>query len=131
MQRPRMTKPNDIPKLLTIADLSVRWDMPRQSIHDKKGENKFPLPCNMSRTIELHFSSKVTSSNTNTKKKIHISRHEQNGKRDVISFSNCIWTRATNEKMTPLVPFRLQTELVCSLNDELFINTLISKKKCR
>ncbi|WP_147287446.1 hypothetical protein [Exiguobacterium aurantiacum] len=37
-----MTKPNDIPKLLTIADLSVRWDMPRQSLHDKKGENKFP-----------------------------------------------------------------------------------------
>lgn len=44
MQRPRMTKPNDIPKLLTIADLSVRWDMPRQSLHDKKGESNFPLP---------------------------------------------------------------------------------------
>jgi hypothetical protein len=44
MQQSRMTKPNDIPKLLTIADLSVRWDMPRQSLHDKKGENKFPLP---------------------------------------------------------------------------------------
>lgn len=39
-----MTKPNDIPKLLTIADLSLRWDMPRQSLHDKKRENKSPLP---------------------------------------------------------------------------------------
>ncbi|MBR3215946.1 MAG: hypothetical protein IKF69_05810 [Exiguobacterium sp.] len=39
MQRPRMTKPNDTPKLLTIADLSVRCNMPRQ-----KGEDKFPLP---------------------------------------------------------------------------------------
>lgn len=44
MKRPRKTQPNDIPKLLTIADLSVRWDMPRQSLHDKKGESNFPLP---------------------------------------------------------------------------------------
>lgn len=32
----------EFPKLLTIADLSTRWDMPRQSIHEKKGENDFP-----------------------------------------------------------------------------------------
>lgn len=44
MNRPRLIQPNDLPKLLTIADLSARWDMPRQSLHDKKGEHKFPLP---------------------------------------------------------------------------------------
>jgi len=44
MNRPRPIQPNDLPKLLTIADLSIRWDMPRQSLHEKKGENKFPLP---------------------------------------------------------------------------------------
>lgn len=44
MQRPRMTKPNDIPKLLTIADLSVRRDMPRQSLHDKKRRGQIPSP---------------------------------------------------------------------------------------
>ena len=44
MERPRPIKPNDLPKLLTIADLSKRWDMPRQSLHEKKGEYSFPLP---------------------------------------------------------------------------------------
>ena len=44
MDRPRPIQPSDLPKLLTIADLSIRWDMPRQSLHEKKGENKFPLP---------------------------------------------------------------------------------------
>lgn len=44
LERPRPTKPNDLPKLLTIADLSKRWDMPRQSLHEKKGEYSFPLP---------------------------------------------------------------------------------------
>ncbi len=44
LERPRPIKPNDLPKLLTIADLSKRWDMPRQSLHDKKGEYSFPLP---------------------------------------------------------------------------------------
>lgn len=33
-----------IPKLLTISDLTTRWKMPRQSIHEKKGENDFPKP---------------------------------------------------------------------------------------
>ncbi|STO53341.1 Uncharacterised protein [Exiguobacterium aurantiacum] len=102
MQRPRMTKPNDIPKLLTIADLSVRWDMPRQSLHDKKGENKFPLQCNMSRTIGRHSSSKATSSNT--RKRIRTSRQEHNGKHDGISSSSCIWTRTTNKKVAHFVP---------------------------
>ena len=32
----------EFPKLLTIADLSTRWDMPRQSIHEKKEANDFP-----------------------------------------------------------------------------------------
>ncbi|KIL42904.1 hypothetical protein [Jeotgalibacillus campisalis] len=31
-----------IPKLMTIADMSTRWDMPRQSIHEKKGGYDFP-----------------------------------------------------------------------------------------
>lgn len=44
MNKPRITKSSDIPKLLTVADLSIRWDMPRQSLHEKKGEDKFPLP---------------------------------------------------------------------------------------
>lgn len=44
MERPRPIKPNDLPKLLTIADISKRWDMPRQSLHEKKGEYSFPLP---------------------------------------------------------------------------------------
>ena len=44
MERPRPIKPNDLPKLLTISDLSKRWDMPRQSLHEKKGEYSFPLP---------------------------------------------------------------------------------------
>lgn len=44
LERPRPIKPNDLPKLLTIADLSKRWDMPRQSLHEKKGEHSFPLP---------------------------------------------------------------------------------------
>jgi len=44
LERPRPIKDNDLPKLLTIADLSKRWDMPRQSLHEKKGEYSFPLP---------------------------------------------------------------------------------------
>lgn len=44
LERSRPIKPNDLPKLLTIADLSKRWDMPRQSLHEKKGEYSFPLP---------------------------------------------------------------------------------------
>jgi len=44
LERPRPIKPNNLPKLLTIADLSKRWDMPRQSLHEKKGEYSFPLP---------------------------------------------------------------------------------------
>ncbi|MFX8004444.1 hypothetical protein ABTK66_18885, partial [Acinetobacter baumannii] len=35
---------NQIPNLLTIADLTTRWQMPRQSIHEKKMENDFPPP---------------------------------------------------------------------------------------
>lgn len=34
----------EIPKLLTISDLVSRWDMPRQSIHQKVGEEDFPNP---------------------------------------------------------------------------------------
>lgn len=44
LEKPRPIKANDLPKLLTIADLSKRWDMPRQSLHEKKGEYSFPLP---------------------------------------------------------------------------------------
>jgi hypothetical protein len=33
-----------IPNLLTISDLTVRWQMPRQSIHEKKQEIDFPNP---------------------------------------------------------------------------------------
>ncbi|MEK6189979.1 MAG: hypothetical protein N2A99_03195 [Carnobacterium alterfunditum] len=33
-----------VPKLLTIADLTTRWKMSRQGIHDKKNENSFPNP---------------------------------------------------------------------------------------
>ncbi len=44
MEKPRPIKANDLPKLLTITDLSKRWDMPRQSLHEKKGEHSFPLP---------------------------------------------------------------------------------------
>ncbi len=32
------------PKVLTIADLATRWEMPRQSIHEKKDGNSFPEP---------------------------------------------------------------------------------------
>lgn len=32
------------PKLLTISDLTVRWHMPRQSIHERKHEKDFPTP---------------------------------------------------------------------------------------
>lgn len=35
---------SEVPKLLAIADLVTRWDMPRQSIHEKKHENDFPKP---------------------------------------------------------------------------------------
>lgn len=34
----------EFPKVLTIADLSTRWEMPRQSIHEKKEANDFPVP---------------------------------------------------------------------------------------
>ena len=33
-----------IPKLLTVADLTTRWKMPRQSIHERKNEREFPQP---------------------------------------------------------------------------------------
>jgi hypothetical protein len=33
---------DEIPKLLTIADLSTRWNMPRQSIHERKNGIDFP-----------------------------------------------------------------------------------------
>ncbi len=58
--------------------------------------------CNMSRTIGRHSSSKATSSNT--KKRIHTSRQEHNGKHDGISSSSCIWTRTTNKKVAHFVP---------------------------
>lgn len=35
---------SEFPKVLTIADISTRWQMPRQSIHEKKEENTFPKP---------------------------------------------------------------------------------------
>ena len=35
---------SDIPKLLTIADLTTRWEMPRQSIHDRIKYRDFPEP---------------------------------------------------------------------------------------
>ncbi|GAQ19135.1 phage transcriptional regulator, AlpA [Oceanobacillus picturae] len=34
----------EIPKLLTIADLTTRWDMPRQSIHERITYREFPEP---------------------------------------------------------------------------------------
>jgi len=34
----------EIPKLLTVSDLATRWDMPRQSIHQKFSEENFPKP---------------------------------------------------------------------------------------
>jgi hypothetical protein len=34
----------DVPNLLTISDLTERWEMPRQSIHEKKHEKDFPKP---------------------------------------------------------------------------------------
>lgn len=34
----------EFPKVLTIADLSTRWDMPRQSVHEKKNGANFPKP---------------------------------------------------------------------------------------
>jgi len=34
----------DIPKILTIADLTTRWKMPRQSIHDRINYREFPKP---------------------------------------------------------------------------------------
>lgn len=33
-----------IPRLLTIADISIRWEMPRQSIHERKENYDFPKP---------------------------------------------------------------------------------------
>lgn len=33
---------SEIPKLMTIADIATRWDMPRQSIHEKKDTDNFP-----------------------------------------------------------------------------------------
>ena len=96
MQRSRMTKPNDIPKLLTIADLPLRWDMPRQSLHDKKGENKFPLPAQYvaNNRTALFLESDIIE----YEKRIRTSRQEYNEKRDGISFSSCIWTQMTNKK---------------------------------
>lgn len=35
---------SQFPKLLTISDLTTRWKMPRQSIHEKKLEKDFPDP---------------------------------------------------------------------------------------
>lgn len=35
---------SNIPKLITIADLTKRWDMPRQSIHERKDGHDFPKP---------------------------------------------------------------------------------------
>ncbi|MCM3125834.1 MULTISPECIES: hypothetical protein [unclassified Mesobacillus] len=35
---------SEFPKLLTISDLTTRWKMPRQSIHEKKLEKDFPNP---------------------------------------------------------------------------------------
>lgn len=35
---------SEFPKVLTIADISTRWQMPRQSIHEKKEGNDFPKP---------------------------------------------------------------------------------------
>lgn len=35
---------NKIPKLLSISDLSIRWEMPRQSIHERKEKGNFPKP---------------------------------------------------------------------------------------
>ncbi|MBS4202461.1 hypothetical protein KHA93_22930 [Bacillus sp. FJAT-49732] len=35
---------SEIPKLLTVSDLVTRWDMPRQSIHQKFAEADFPKP---------------------------------------------------------------------------------------
>lgn len=35
---------SEIPKLLTVSDLVTRWDMPRQSIHQKFAEDDFPKP---------------------------------------------------------------------------------------
>lgn len=32
------------PKLLTIADLTTRWNITRQSLHDKKKNADFPKP---------------------------------------------------------------------------------------
>lgn len=34
----------EVPKLLTISDLTSRWEMPRQSIHERKGRKTFPNP---------------------------------------------------------------------------------------
>ncbi|MCM3667157.1 hypothetical protein M3204_22410 [Mesobacillus subterraneus] len=35
---------SEFPKLLTISDLSTRWKMPRQSIHDRINYRDFPEP---------------------------------------------------------------------------------------
>ncbi len=34
----------EFPKVLTIADISTRWEMSRQGIHEKKFEHDFPDP---------------------------------------------------------------------------------------
>lgn len=68
----------------------------------KKERTNSLSPCNMSRTIGRHSSSKVTSSNT--KKRIRTSRQEHNEKRDGILFLSCIWTRTTNKKVALFVP---------------------------
>lgn len=39
-----MAEMNEFPKVLTIADLTTRWEITRQSLHEKKQENDFPEP---------------------------------------------------------------------------------------
>ena len=34
----------EFPKVLTIADLTTRWQMSRQGIHDRTGDKDFPKP---------------------------------------------------------------------------------------
>lgn len=34
----------EFPKVLTIADLTTRWKMSRQGIHDRKRDEDFPRP---------------------------------------------------------------------------------------
>lgn len=34
----------ELPSIVTISDLSTRWDMPRQSIHERIAYREFPEP---------------------------------------------------------------------------------------